>query len=777
MKKNVKKILALVLVSAMVLGSLTACGNKEKKTSTGKDETKTASGEDRYTYQTISSSPHTWNPCEWQMSNEGDIITLTTAGFWDFAMNKEKDGYDVVCEMASELPEDVTSEFAGNETYKVPADAKEGYAYKVTLNKDACWEDGTPINADSYVYSMQQMLNPDMKNYRASSWFEGQVTIANAYGYYCGGISYDDVYQQDGARDVSDDKMVVSLTQPVFFFGASMESSYNDESQAASFKDKDGNDLYSQLNSMMNGSMYAPLTEEMKPILTQIATNFGDTAKDSWKEFCLEKKEIEKVPWENVGLIKNDDYSITLVLSKPASMFYFEYNLAGTWLLDEETFEANKEKTGDITKTTYGTTPEAYKSFGPYKIAKFQADKSMQFTKNDKWYGYKDGKHEGQFQTTDIDWQFITKHTTELSLFQQGKLDTITLASDDMDKYGSSDYISYLPESYTYKYTFNTDLHSVQKGESKGINHSIITYKDFRHAVSLAIDRQAYVEKCTACSDPGFGLVNYVYICNPDTGELYRNSDNAKQALCKIYDAQTEEDITGYDVKAASKLLQSAYDACKKDGNISDSDKVEIDFHVYGSDDTYVRLVDFLQDALNEIAKGTDLDKKIKVNLVQDENYYDNLVAGVVDLAVTAWGGADMDPYSMLQCYCDPSYNLEYGFKPKSEKVTLTVDGNKVTKTYYDWYKALCEGEYALADLTIKNQILADMETALLLEYHMIPLYYRTSAVLNSQRVVEGSPTYINSLVQFGGLRFRTYTMNDAEWEKYCNDQGGKLTY
>ncbi|MEG1140164.1 MAG: ABC transporter substrate-binding protein [Lachnospiraceae bacterium] len=777
MKKSMKKILALVLVSVMVVGMLAGCGSKDKKTSSTKNGTETQTEGEKFTYRMTTSAPKTWNPCEWTMSNEGDIMGLTQMGFYDFVMNEAKDGYEIVPEMASAQPEDVTTEYAGNETYQVPADAKEGYVFKIALNKDACWEDGTPINADSYIYSMQQMLNPDMKNFRASSLFEGLLSISNAYGYYCGGVSYEDVYQDDGARDVSDDKMMITLTQPVFFFGASMESNYNDEAQVESFKDKDGNDLYEELRGMMDGAMYAPLKEEMKPILTQIATNFGDTAEDSWKEFCVEKKEIEKVDWEKVGLIKNDDYSITLVLNKPLSLFYLQYNLSSTWLVDEEMFEANKEQTGGITKTTYGTAADNYKSYGPYKVVSYQPDKSMTFAKNDKWYGYSDGNHKNQFQTTGIEYQFISKHTTELSLFQQGKLDIIALASDDMDKYGSSDYIYFTPQSYTYKYTFNTDIKAIKKGESKGVNHCIIAYKDFRHAVSLAIDRQAYVEKCTSCSDPGFGLVNYSYICNPDTGELYRNSDYAIQTLCEVYGATSEDDITGYDVKAASKLLQSAYDTCKKEGNIADSDKVEIDFHVYGSDDTYVRVVDFLQDSLNEAAQGTDLDGKIKVNLVQDEKYYDNLTAGVADLAITSWGGADMDPYSMLQCYTDPTYNLEYGFKPKSEKVTMTLDGKEITKTYYDWYKALCEGEYALSDLDVKNQILANAEKALLNEYHMVPIYYRTEAGLNSQRVITGSPTYVNSLVGFGGYRFLTYTMNDKEWDNYCKEQGNKLTY
>ena len=47
--------------------------------------------------------------------------------FYGFWMNETRDGYDIVCELASEFPVDVTANYAGNETYGVPANVTEGY--------------------------------------------------------------------------------------------------------------------------------------------------------------------------------------------------------------------------------------------------------------------------------------------------------------------------------------------------------------------------------------------------------------------------------------------------------------------------------------------------------------------------------------------------------------------------------------------------------------------------------------------------------------------------
>jgi len=153
--KKAFKILVMCMALTVLAMTFVSC-SKKNDTNNGK----------KYTYSIIDSAPQTWSPTDWQNTNEGNILGYTRIGLYDFVMNKNKDGYEVVCEMASKLPEDVTKQYAGNATYKVPADAEEGYAWTFELNKDAKWEDGTPITADDYIYGFQQFLSPEMKNYR-----------------------------------------------------------------------------------------------------------------------------------------------------------------------------------------------------------------------------------------------------------------------------------------------------------------------------------------------------------------------------------------------------------------------------------------------------------------------------------------------------------------------------------------------------------------------------------------------------------------------------------
>ena len=630
---------------------------------------KTESTEKTYTYRTTSSAPSTWSPTDYQMGSEGEIISLITDDLYGYVVNETKDGYKTECCMATEFPIDVTSEYAGNTVFGIPQDAAEGYAWKFNIRSDMTWEDGTPINADTFEYSLKQFLNPQMKNYRASGYYSDNMVIANAEAYYEG-----------------------------------------------------------------------------------------------------------REEWKNVGFVKNGDYSFSIVLAAPMTEFMI-IMYSGIPLVKEDLYEANKKQSGDIIKSSYGTDKDKTSSYGPYKIAEYQADKYIKLERNEKWYGWESCNKRNFFQTTDVYIQFIMEHTTTMNLFLQGKLDAEGLSSVDMDKYGNSEYRVITPETYTVKLSFNIYKKALKDEETEGVNHSIIAYKDFRHAVSLSLDRKKYVSTVSIGSDPGFGLYNYAYICDPEKNERYRDSDGAKKALCEFYGTDDIKDITGFDKEEASRYFQKAYDEAVKNGDLKPSDKVQIDMHLTTDSEGLKRALAFIQESINAATEGTDLENKITIKLVVDENYYENMRQGKVDLAMTLWGGAPYAPYKMLACYCDPDVLNEYGFNPVKEKCTLNIDGKDITYSFYDWYRELGSGTYAVADTETKNNIMAGVEKALLSYYNMIPIYYMNSSKLISHRTIQKADHYINPMVGYGGLQEMTYSMDDAEWEEYCKKNNYQLKY
>lgn len=798
-----KKLLALLLITSMSASALTACGggktdeNKNSGTSgetAGGTETGGSTGEvsgsgaGEYTYRSVTSMITTWNPTDWTIESEMNIIGYTTSPLYNFVMNEAKDGHDIVCDLAAQMPVDVTADYAGNETYGVPEGAGEGYAWKVAMRQDAQWEDGTPISVKDVEYTIQQFLNPEMKNYRASTFYSGKFGLANAYGYYqndlAGGTKYslaDDLGLAMADLSPAEDGQYVNAdgNKAYFSWSVPVNSDWMDGASVADYTDYMTEETASGLEALANEDGYIPVTADSYALLHSF------TGSDSWGNeseedlihytFC-EDGIVEETPWENVGFVKDDDYTFTIVLSNPCTDFEFKYNSSYIYIIKEDLYEANKQDTGGVVKSSYGTTADKYISYGPYKVASYQPDKLIRLEKNENWYGYQDGTHEGEYQTTAIELQWIDELTTQLSMFLQGNLDDYGLTSDDMEKYGTSDYCYFMPETFTYYLTLNTDFDILKTRETSGINKTIFTYLDFRKAFSLAIDRNDYVKSCTASSQAAYGLINPVYICDPDTGLAYRDSKYAQQALCDVYGVSSVSEITGYDKEAAAALFQSAYDQCLADGNISDGDTVEIEYHVYGSEARYQKMVDFVQNAMNEATVGTSLENRISVVLVEDQDLYTTMKSGQDDMILGSWGGSDMDPYNMMQCYTDPAYITEFGFD-SSQPLTISVQGKEITKSFFDWYLELYEGAYATAELDVRNEILAGIEKGLLLNYHIAPMYALTSGSLYSHRIVLGSEEYINSLVQFGGLQYMTYTMDDAEWAAYCAEQGNNLSY
>ena len=622
----------------------------------------------RYTYRTTGSSPTTWSPTDWQMTSDRLPLDYTTDGLYEFNLNETRDGYVIEPGMAQDMPEDVTASYAGR--YGVPQDAGKGYAWKIRLRDDLYWDNGEKIDVSSFVYSVQQFLNPKMKNYRASVLYADSLPIVGAEAYYEG-----------------------------------------------------------------TGS------------------------------------------WEDVGFIQDDELTFTIVLKNPMTPFMFFYSSGSLILVRKDLYEAGKQESGDIVKSSYGTGLDSSASYGPYKIAAFQADKSMTFVRNEKWRGYHDGKHEGQYQTSSIYVQYIVEHQTVLSLFLQGELDDTALDAKDLEKYASSEYRLMTPLSYTWKFSFNIDHDSLKKENVNGENHLAISNINFRHGVSLALDRQKYCDTVTIGSAPGYGLINYSFVADPDRNILYRDTTQAKAALTKFYGTRHYEDITGYDIVEARRYFAKAYEELAAAGDVHDGDRFVIDFHTFSSDDTYMRTVAYIQDAINEASKGTPFEGRVLVRQVTDQKYYDNMQKGNVDLAMTAWGGSSFDPYSVLWCYCTSEALNEYGFDPYTEMHTIEVNGKPETMSLNQWYQELCTGRYVTAPFDLRNWILASCEVKLLSYYNMIPVRYHNSNSMISHRIIEGADHYINDLVMRGGIQYMTYTMDDDEWAAYCEANNRQLQY
>lgn len=763
----------------------------------GKDYT----DEKVYTYNDYTSaitSSMNWDVLSWETNEDSAITDYIISGFYTFKLNSEKNGYSIVPEAAAAMPVDVTAEYVGS--YGV-AEGETGKAWRIALNPDVCFNDGTKVNADDYIYSMQQQLNPKMLNRRADSWYDGTFSIVNAKNYlYAGKTTYDAI--PDSAAALLEAGKEVFLDMG--FWGV------------VGAPDAEGNPA-PQYVSVADDTMYrdAAVEDETAAEAWVSAKYLYDTyladgmPYASYAADYLKVASVAKaVSWDDVGLKKIDDYTIDFILEAPVAepAFYVPYNLSGNFLVKKDLYEAcksffdaegqpvdNEEAAATVT-TTYCRSLENTVSYGPYMLTSFQLDKEYTLSRNENWFGYHDGRHLGQYQMDNLVVNVIAEHATAMLAFESGEIDGVSLQNEDMDKYAASKYIKYTPQSYTTKLTWSLNY---EKLLEHGTNSQIMVIDEFRKGFAFALDANDFATAYTAAGTAGYGMLNYMYCYDPFTGALYRDSEPAKKALVELFDMtygeggeyatldEAYDAMTGYNMEHAQELMAVAADKAIEAGIWDGVSPITLDIRVYNSDTIYVQMYNYFKNQLAEAVKGSKFEGKIDMTMTPDADYYNTMYSGGADMIFTTWGGATMDPFGVFaRCYCDAAdgsgNQMEIGYDTTAINMTFDFGGDvgEITDTLQHWamwannavadVPVISEKLGAFADYAYSTrcEVVAGIEHCFLNWFPTTSLYYRNVASLNSQKVNDASETYI-TLVGFGGLDYVTFNYDDAEWADY----------
>ena len=177
------KLLSLVLAMLMVVSfAFTGCtsSSSSEKESNGNESTPVVD-DSTYTYRSaVNSLPTAWNSHTYQSNDATTVTGYTTDSLYTFDYNDTKDGYQIVPAMATDFPTDVTAEYVGK--YGIE-EGDENRVYSIPLRDDLKFDNGDPITAQTFVDSMKRLLNPTAANFRADSYFSGNLVIYNAEKY------------------------------------------------------------------------------------------------------------------------------------------------------------------------------------------------------------------------------------------------------------------------------------------------------------------------------------------------------------------------------------------------------------------------------------------------------------------------------------------------------------------------------------------------------------------------------------------------------------------
>ena len=805
-----KKLLALVMALCMLCGVAVAESAQEGV----------------YTYNDyLTLSPSNWNELTYQDNNDTEIMSYIGSSFFTYDFKFDEYGeivpgeFEVVYNAATKL-EDVTAQYA--EAWNLPAEGK-GFAWKITLRDDLKWENGDPIKAEDFVYTMSEQLNPLFQNYRADSFYVGSTIIANAQSYVKQGQS--GMFPADGPYAVYSEDMDSIITfalapsseevaaqasfRDAFGFPASYDAAKTAEYLAVNYLPDTAFTV--EVAAAMEGKTLA----EIKADATMNAAwealiGWWQTEPDEELDFFITNYTYPAVDFANVGIFVGDnELELVVVLEKALDLmkedgtlsYKAAYNFSSLPLVHKATYEACKiapTEGVELWTSNYCSSKETTMSWGAYKLESFQSGTQFVLAKNENWFGYSLPQNEGLYQTDYRVVNIVKDWNSAWLMFLAGQVDGIGIDVSIADDYKGSDRAYFTPSDFVSSMQLQSNVEELKNRETEGINKSIMGYADFRQALSLGINRAEFTTQCTTSSKPGFGLFNTMHYYDVANGGVFRNTDEARQVLCDIYgvDAtqyasleEAEAAITGYNLELARELVTKAYNDALAAGDIKETDIVKLTFGTGSITESVTRQVNFIADSWKKMVETTPLEGRLEVE-VQDfaSAWANDFRAGKYDVCMGGWTGAAWDPGYFLLAYLDSGYMYSKAWDTANTMMTFTMkgvaeDGGDITETMglLDWYACLNgSGKYDWSSNGLPQekrlQLIAALEKEVLKVYYTVPLANSFSASMLSYKVDYITYEY-NTFMSYGGMKYMTYNYDDAQWAAAVAEQNGELNY
>ena len=794
--------------------------------------------EGSYTFNSsFTTSPTNWNPHTYETADDGDVFDMIQTGLYGFYFDGSKEGYEIWPEMASAYPEDVTAAVKAMEGRGslIPEDATEKYAYKIRLNQNAKWEDGTAIKAVDWVESYKLLMDPELKNYRAADQTSGDVVIANCKNYLYQGsyelaANYDDELFAVEDMTKNDQGQYVAPDGRLVYVGVDYKLSYLGGYSLKTYVNAYGTkyfnvDHWADLLALADEDGVAPLNDTTYAYISELISTAAWQEDETCVPFYLVLKleYAENYSFDNVGLWVDptDEYAFYMVLAKPSSGFYFLYGLGwGLVKVDAYVAGMSTDEITGVKTTNYNTTIATTHSYGPYVLSEYQLDKAVDFTRNNNWYGYSDSRYDCMYQTSAIVQEKVTESATRKEMFLKGELITYGLQAADYAEYGNSEYLYTSPGTTLFFMILAANEEVLTNIQTAGVNKTIICNDDFRHAMSLAFNKSEFSKAVSPARTPAYSVIGAYDIWNPNTGEKYRETEIAKKAIVEFFGYVQQENgkykitgsdkeytldeaneaITGYSPAVAKELFTKAYNDWKEAGKISDTDVVEIQYASSESSDFITKMLGELNRQLNRTLEGTPLYNRVTIveSAPLGDNWSTSLKNSESQTCLAGWKGGMLNPFGSMLYYLDVDHNPYaknwWPTEAVNMKLTLPVGENgadvEIETTLNKWVLMLNGEEQKVGDVTynfgfeqvsdaVRLTILAEFEKVILGTDYYIPFMQDASGFLLSKKVnyVLGRTDY-NAVLGRGGITYMTYNYDDAAWAAYvASQEGGKIAY
>ena len=805
---------------------------------------------------TTSVMPSNWNELNYSDGNDTQILSYIGSAFFtydykflndkkfneDGSINKAgivEGAFTTNYDAATKL-EDVTATVDAKWGYTDEQKAEGGYAWKITLRNDLKWDDGTPITAADFEYSMKAQLDPAFMNFRANTYYD-TLMLKNSRGYFY--QNQEGVYEAVGSLGYASNQEALDAGEVLLLdvYEAWGMEGYVDEA---------GNEC----------PQWLPLNDETVYYLYEAGTVVdAASAKDVYDYYLsidygpyfevgealdyvisiFVVNDVRYVAWEDVGMYAIPEENAIVVCLDKAYSFLNDDGSLSVWagyymsslpLVKADLYELCKKdpvEGATLYTTNYNSSLATTASWGPYKLAEFEAGSHYVLVKNEHWYGWNMPEYQNQYNIDSINCRKVEDFNTQWMGFLSGIYDDSSLQTENVGEYLDSKYVSYSEGSTgTYGMQLFSDLKVLKASDN---NNGILAIKEFRQAFNLALNRSNVIESiwpgtCTPC----FGLVNVAYFYDIENsatladGGKYRNSEQAMKGVLRAY-GYTEDmnglwsindltgltldeaydTLTGYNLTLAKEKLAEAIAILTANAEEYGYDATKDITFVYGastdSDKQRFR-AEYLQGVLNTLTEGSALEGKIKLvfDASAGNQWAEAFRSGATQIGFGyGFQGNPFNPFDIIGAFVNPNDELNYHQYWNTGVVELTLTmpagdyagaGETITMSVQNWYfclNGLAEVNHqpvlynwgeGYAPVDARLTILAALEEVVLKESRSIMLIADSGGTFLGAQFSNFHENY-NYFMGFGGLRYMVVEYTDDEWTAFVAANGNDLSF
>ncbi|MBE6659056.1 MAG: hypothetical protein E7604_11535 [Ruminococcaceae bacterium] len=836
MSRNLRSILAMVLCFMLVATMIVGCS--------GGDTVVDANLKEAEYNTTTSVMPSNWNEFTYADNNDTQIMSYIGSAFFEYDYKFEndekfnKDGtinkdalvpgaYTTNYSAATKL-EDVTASVDAKWGYTDAQKAEGGYAWKITLRDDLKWDDGTEIKAADFVYSMQQLLDPAFMNFRANTYYD-TLMIKNSKVYFF--QNQEGTYETIGGLGYASVQEAIDAGNELYVNIWNMWG-------AAGYKDEAGNEAPEWV-SINDETVYNNEAGDDPCSGKMMYDGYGAYLEPGtgYDAAIYVVNENRDVAWDSVGIYSIDDENAVVLCLDKAYSFLKEDGSLSVWapyyfsslpVVHREKYEASKIAPADgatLWTSNYNSSLETTASWGPYKLAEFEAGSHYKLVKNENWYGWNMNEYANQYNISAINCRKVEEFATKWMGFLNGSYDDASLQTENVGEYLDSKYVYFTSTSTgTFGMQLYSNLPVLKESEN---NNGILAIQEFRHALNLGLNRSDIVEKIWPGSAvPCFGLLNVAYYYDIENspeladGGQYRNATLAKEGILRAYGFEQDGDkwssgeltglstddaydsLTGYNPTLAKEKMQAAIDILLANPDEYGYDASKNITLVYGSSsdtDKQRFRANYLQEVIDGLTAGTALEDKIDVvfDASAGAQWAEAFRSGDTQIGFGyGFSGNAFNPFDIVGAFVNPDDDLNYHmyWDTSSIDMTLTMPagsyegaGETITMSVQNWYyclnglagtenqpKTYNWGE-GFAPVEARLTILSALEELTIKESRSVML------------IADGGGSFLgakfsyfsedeHTFMGFGGMRYMEVNYTDEEWAAYVAENNNDLS-